>query len=127
MNLRDLAKRDSAVIVEGEQAGNTLLTLSDPLGNTWSVVALLSDIGYEVDTDGNKVAGRTCWATYKAERVKDAGERVLTPRRGWKVKWTDLEGREQKMFVSFSEPDLTLGLNRIFMTANLAVENGGND
>jgi len=43
------------------------------------------------------------------------------------VKWTDLEGRDQKMFVSFSEPDLTLGLNRIFMTCDLAVENGGND
>ena len=122
MNLRELAKRDSALIVEGEQAGNTSCELSDSVGNKWTIQALLSDIGFEVDTDGNKVAGRTCWATYRAERVKDAGERVLTPRRGWKLKWTDLEGREQNMFVAFCEPDLTLGLNRIFLTVKLAAE-----
>jgi len=70
MNLRDLAKRDSAVIVEGESAGNTLITLSDPLGNSWSVLALLSDIGYEIDTDGNKggLAGRL---------TKPSGSRTL--------------------------------------------------
>ena len=69
MNLRELAKKDAALTIEGEQAGNTLCTLSSPDGNAWLVKMILSDIGCELDTDGNKVIGRTCWATYPTERL----------------------------------------------------------
>lgn len=118
MNLRELAKKDAALTIEGEQAGNTLCTLSDGTSE-WQVPMILSDIGYELDTDGNRVAGRTCWATYIADRVKDDKEAVRTPRKGWTLEWTDIEGKEQRMFVLFCEPDKTIGWNRLFMTVRL--------
>lgn len=118
MNLRQLAKRDSAHTIEGGQAGNTLCTLSDG-AESWEVPMILSDIGYEVDTDGNRVAGRTCWATYIADRVKDEDGKIKTPRKGWRLDWTDIDGKEQRMFVTFAEPDKTIGWMRLFMVVQL--------
>ena len=107
MNLRDLAKRDAVHTIEGAQAGNTTCILSDGVNN-WTIPMLLSDIGYEFDTDGNRVAGRTCWATYIADRVYveiNGGRKILTPRKGWRLSWTDIDGKAQEMFVIFAEPD----------------------
>ena len=119
MNLRELARKDAEVTIEGGQAGNTLCHLTDPDGNEWDVKMLLSDIGYTVDLDGNRVAGRTCWATYRADRVcvkdKAGNDKVKTPRKGWMLVWTDIEGKTQKMKVSFAEPDKTIGLTRLFL------------
>ena len=114
MNLRQLAKRDAAHTIEGGQAGNTLCTLSDG-AESWEVPMILSDIGYAVDTDGNRVAGRTCWATYIADRVKNAKGEVRTPRNNWTLVWTDIEGKKQNMKVSFAEPDKTIGWTRLFL------------
>lgn len=119
MNVRELAKRDAAHTVEGEQAGNTLCTLSDGRGGEWKIPMLLSDIGYSVDTDGNQIAGRTCWATYIADRVTDGNGAVLVPRKGWRLDWTDIDGKAQKMFVLFAEPDKTIGLTKLFMVVQL--------
>lgn len=119
MNLRELAKRDAVTTIEGAQAGNTPCTLFDSAGNSWEVPMLLSDVGYSTDTDGNTVAGRTCWATYIADRVKDEGGAILTPRRGWRLDWTDIDGRAQKMFVLFAEPDRTVGWTKLFMAVQL--------
>ena len=118
MNLRELAKKDAALTIEGEQAGNTLCTLSDG-ASEWQIPMILSDIGYEVDTEGNRIAGRTCWATYIADRARDENGKILTPRKGWRLLWTDSDGREQIMFVQYCEPDRTLGWNRIFMTVKM--------
>lgn len=118
MNLRELAKRDAFHTVEGEQAGNTLCVLSDPAGEKWEVPMLLSDIGFSMDTEGNTIAGRTCWATYIAERVQKDGA-LLTPRRGWRLDWRDIDGRDQKMFVIYAEPDRTVGLTRLFLAVQL--------
>lgn len=121
MNLRDLAKRDAVHTIEGEQAGNTFCTLSDGV-NTWGIPMILSDIGYELDTDGNRVAGRTCWATYIAERVYveiNGSKKILTPRKGWRLSWTDIDARQQEMFVIFAEPDKTVGWTRLFMAVQL--------
>ena len=119
MNLRDLAKRDAALTIEGAQAGNTPCVLVSPSGQEWDVPMLLSDIGYTQDTDGNAVAGRTCWATYIADRVRDDGGAFLTPRRGWRLLWTDIDGRSQKMFVLFAEPDRTVGWTKLFLSVRL--------
>lgn len=119
MNLRDLAKRDAALTIEGAQSGNTPCVLVSPSGHEWEVPMLLSDIGYTQDTDGNAVAGRTCWATYIADRVRDEGGAILTPRRGWRLLWTDIDGRPQKMFVLFAEPDRTVGWTKLFLSVRL--------
>lgn len=122
MNLRELARRDAAVTIEGSQAGNVLATLTSLDGKEWpDVPMILSDVGYSFDTEGNKVVGRTCWATYVAERVADEGK-ILYPRRGWRLSWVDLDGKTQEMFVSFCEPDRTVGWNRLFMVASLKDE-----
>ncbi len=119
MNLRELAHNDAANIFEGEQAGNTLCDVSAPDGTKWQVLMLLSDIGYMTDGEGNPVAGRSCWATYIGDRIKDENLKVLTPQRGWKVEWTDLEGCRQKMFVSYVEPDKTIALKRLYLEVSL--------
>lgn len=119
MNLRELAHKDSAVTVEGAQAGTTICDLFDAQNNKWEVLMLLSDIGYMVDGEGNQTAGRSCWATYVANRVKDSNMQVLYPREGWRLEWTDLGGERQQMYVSYCMPDRTLGLNKLFMTSNL--------
>ena len=119
MNLRDLAKRDAALTIEGAQSGKTACVLVSPSGQEWEVPMLLSDIGYTQDTDGNAVAGRTCWATYIADRVRDEGGALLTPRRGWRLSWTDIDGRSQKMFVLFAEPDRTVGWTKLFLSVRL--------
>lgn len=119
MNLRELAHRDSAVTVEGAQAGTTICALFDAQGNKWEVLMLLSDIGYMVDAEGNQTAGRSCWATYVADRVKNPDLQVLYPREGWRLEWTDMGGEKQLMYVSYCMPDRTLGLNKLFMTSNL--------
>lgn len=121
MNLRELANKDAAVTIEGEQAGNTLCTLSDG-AREWEVPMILSDIGHAVDTEGNRIAGRTCWATYIMNRVKSEDEKILIPRRGWRISWTDIDGNRQEMFVSFAEPDKTIGWVRLFMVVQLGVE-----
>ena len=124
MNLRAMAKRDSVHTIEGAQAGNTICTLSDGV-NEWELPMILSDIGYEVDTDGNRVAGRTCWATYIADRLKiqDGGnEKILVPRRGWRLDWVDIDGKAQHMFVVYAEPDKTIGWTRLFMVVQLTKE-----
>ena len=122
MNLRELAKKDAVHIIEGNQAGYTDCVLSDKSGNQWQVRMQVSDISYQVDTEGNRTAGRTCWATYNAARVKDGDGNVLFPRRGWQLKWTDINGENQNMFVSFCDPDRTIGRNRLFMTISLPEE-----
>ena len=119
MNLRELAHKDSAVTVEGAQAGTTICDLFDAQGNKWEVLMLLSDIGYMVDAEGNQTAGRSCWATYVADRVKNPDLQVLYPREGWRLEWTDMGGEKQLMYVSYCMPDRTLGLNKLFMTSNL--------
>lgn len=125
MNLRDLAKKDAAHTIEGAQAGNTTCILSDG-ANAWEVPMVLSDIGYELDTDGNRIAGRTCWATYIADRVfvedSSGNKKVLTPRKGWQLQWADIDGKTQNMFVVFAEPDKTIGWTRLFMTVKLNKE-----
>lgn len=121
MNLRELANKDAAVTIEGEQAGNTLCTLSDG-AREWEIPMILSDIGYAVDTEGNRIAGRTCWATYIMNRVKNEDEKILIPRRGWRISWTDIDGNRQEMFVSFAEPDKTIGWVRLFMVVQLGAE-----
>lgn len=125
MNLRDLAKKDAVHTIEGAQAGNTLCNLSDG-ANLWEVPMVLSDIGYELDTDGNRIAGRTCWATYIADRVyvedNQGNKKILVPRKGWQLTWTDIDGKLQKMFVVFAEPDKTIGWTRLFMAVQLAKE-----
>lgn len=119
MNLRELARRDAAVTIEGNQAGKVFGTLSSPDGMEWpDIPMLLSDIGHSYDTEGNRIAGRTCWATYVAARVADEGK-ILYPRKGWQLSWEDLDGKTQQMFVSFCEPDRTVGWNRLFMVVSL--------
>ncbi|MBD5437721.1 MAG: hypothetical protein HDR37_03985 [Treponema sp.] len=93
--------------------------LVSPSGQEWEVPMLLSDIGYTQDTNGNAVAGRTCWATYIADRVIDERGAILTPRHGWRLLWTDIDGRPQKMFVLFAEPDRTVGWTKLFLSVRL--------
>lgn len=119
MNLRELARKDALCIFECEQAGNTDCVLSD--GNSvWEIPMLLCDVGYEVDTDGNKVAGRSVWASYVSERVQSSNGCVLTPKKGWTLNWLDDFGRDQAMFVSFCEVDRSLGVTKLHLLARLS-------
>ena len=95
MGLRELAQKDAAHTIEGKQAGNTVFTLSDKAGHSWEITGFVGDIGYSVDTEGNRVAGRTVCASFLASRVKINGKTV-TPAPGWKLVTGILTGKRRK-------------------------------
>lgn len=118
MGLRELAKKDARYTIEGAQAGNTVFTLSDLAGHSWEIPGFIGDIGYSVDTEGNRVAGRTVCASFLAERVKLDGK-TITPAPNWKIVYKDLEDEEHAARVSFAEPDRTVGIMRLFLALDL--------
>lgn len=119
MGLRELAQKDAAHTIEGKQAGNTVFTLSDKAGNSWEITGFVGDIGYSVDTEGNRVAGRTVCASFLASRVKINGKTV-TPAPGWKLVYRNLEGETQESNVVFAEPDRTIGVVRVYLSLDMS-------
>ncbi len=119
MGLRELARRDALKTIEGRQAGNTVFTLSDKAGHSWKITGFVGDIGYSVDTEGNRVAGRTVCASFLASRVKIGGKTVtLAP--GWKLAYKNLDGETQESNVVFAEPDRTIGIVRAFLSLDMS-------
>jgi hypothetical protein len=49
----------------------------------------------------------------------NGSKKILTPRKGWRLSWTDIDARQQEMFVIFAEPDKTVGWTRLFMAVQL--------
>lgn len=119
MGLRELAQKDAAHTIEGKQAGNTVFTLSDKAGRSWEITGFVGDIGYSVDTEGNRVAGRTVCASFLASRVKINGKTV-TPAPGWKLAYRNLDGETQESNVVFAEPDRTIGVVRAYLSLDMS-------
>lgn len=119
MGLRKLAQKDAAHTIEGKQAGNTVFTLSDKARHSWEITGFVGDIGYSVDTEGNRVAGRTVCASFLASRVKINGKTV-TPAPGWKLVYRNLEGETQESNVVFAEPDRTIGVVRVYLSLDMS-------
>ncbi|MBO7583094.1 MAG: hypothetical protein J6T20_04830 [Treponema sp.] len=118
MGLRELAQKDAAHTIEGKQAGNTVFSLADLSGHSWEITGFIGDIGYSVDTEGNRIAGRTVFASYIADRVKINGE-IVTPAQNWCVAYTDLGGKTYNARVAFAEPDRTIGITRLYLTLGM--------
>lgn len=123
MGLRELARRDALYTIEGAQAGNTVFTLADLSGHSWEITGFVGDIGYSVDTNGNRIAGRTVCASFLSNRVQLNGE-VITPCSNWRVTYTDLDGKRQEARVGFPEPDRTLGITRLFLVLDMDEADG---
>lgn len=119
MGLRELAQKDAAHTIEGKQAGNTVFTLSDKAEHSWEITGFVGDIGYSVDTEGNRVAGRTVCASFLASRVKINGKTV-TPAPGWKLVYRNLDGETQESNVVFAEPDRTIGVVRVYLSLDMS-------
>lgn len=122
MNLRELARRDGALILGG--SGGTPFTLRSPLGAEYEAAGIIDDVGLSVDAGGVQVAGRTASASYPSEQVSDGGL-VVVPREGWTLSFTDLHGRERRYAVTYAAPDAMLGITRLFLAADLS--GGGGD
>lgn len=122
MGLRELAQHDAGYTIEGVQAGNNTFTLSDLEGHSWELTGFIGDIGYSIDTEGNRVAGRTVCASFLADRVKINGK-VVTPAQDWKVVWKDILDDKQSARVSFAEPDRTVGIVRLFLVLDMGAKN----
>lgn len=118
MSVLRLARRDALRLLEGAQAGSTDFVLSDKAGNSWELTGFIGDIGYSFDTDGNKIAGRTVCASFIASRVK-IDEKTVTPCAGWRVVWRDADGKKNSGVVTFSEPDRTIGIVRVFLNLDM--------
>ena len=119
MGLKELANKDAAHTIEGKQAGNTVFTLSDKAGHSWEITGFVGDIGYSVDTEGNRVAGRTVCASFLARRITIDG-RITTPAPGWKLCYTNTDGEKQEGSVAFAEPDRTIGIVRVFLSRDMS-------
>ena len=121
MNLRRLAANDTVITIEGVDSGNAEFTLFNDNGAEWHLTGIVGDIGLMLDTEGNVIAGRTVQVVYRSNRVM-SGETVIEPKRGWKVSYADLSGKVWHLFVSFCEPDRTLGLTRMYLVLDLKNE-----
>ena len=119
MGLRELARRDASHTIEGQQAGNTVFSLSDNNGHSWEMTGLVGDIGFSFDTEGNRVAGRTVFASFLASRVK-INNKTVSPAHGWKIVYTDINGERQEGNVLFSEPDRTIGIVRVYISLDMS-------
>lgn len=110
---------DTAVTLESADGGTAGFTLSDNKGNSFSLTGIVGDIGFLIDTEGNAVAGRTVWASFRSDRVK-INDQVREPERGWSFEYTDMSGKKWKLFVLYSEPDRTLGITKVYLVLNLS-------
>ena len=119
MGLRELALADTAVTLESADGGTATFTLSDNKGNSFSLTGIVGDIGFLIDTEGNAVAGRTVWASFRSDRVKIGGL-VREPERGWSFSYADMSGKVWNLFVLYSEPDRTLGITKIYLVLDLS-------
>lgn len=119
MGLRELALADTAITLESADGGTAAFTLSNNNGHSWSITGIVGDIGFLVDTDGNAVAGRTVWASFRSDRVTIDGK-AREPERGWSFSYTDLTGKKWDLKVLYSEPDRTLGITKIYLVLNLS-------
>lgn len=119
MGLRELARRDALHTIEGTQAGNTVFSLSDNNGHSWEITGLVGDIGFAFDTEGNRVVGRTVFASFLASRVK-IDNKTVSPAHGWKIAYTDINGERQEGSVLFSEPDRTIGITRVYLSLDMS-------
>ena len=79
----------------------------------------MGDIGYSVDTEGNRVAGRTVCASFLTSRVKINGK-IVTPVPGWKLVYRNLDGETQESNVVFAEPDRTIGVVRVYLSLDMS-------
>ena len=79
----------------------------------------MGDIGYSVDTEGNRVAGRTVTASFLASRVKINGKTVTQPP-GSKLLTTIQHAKTQESNVVFAAPDRTIGLVRVYLSLDMS-------
>lgn len=119
MGLRELAQADMATTLESAAGGATAFTLIDENNHTWSLNGIVGDIGLMVDTEGNAVAGRTCSASFRSDRVQINGV-TTEPKRGWKVSYVDLSGKTWNLFVLYSMPDRTIGITKVYLVLDLS-------
>ena len=120
MGLRELALADTAVTLESAKGGTAAFTMSDLSGNTWELTGIVGDIGLLIDTEGNAVAGRTVFASFRSDRIQ-INNVTVEPARGWKFGYTDMSGKKWDLFVLYSMPDRTLGITKVYLVLDLSV------
>lgn len=121
MNLRQLAEKDLFTTLEDAENGAAVsVKITDVSGRQYQINAIIGDIGYLLDTDGNAIAGRCVTAAWRLSSLVDNSGKQIEPGRGWRVTYSDLSGREWTLFVTRFEPDRTIGVGRVFLSLDLS-------
>ncbi len=117
MDLRLLAEKDLSMTLEAD--GQEFI-LTDSNGVDYVVKGKINDIGFATDSMGQQIATRTINANWRLKKLVDADGAYILPENGWIVTWTNLQGVEQKGYVTRCEPDSHLGLGRAYISLDLS-------
>ena len=117
MNIRELAEKDLSFTLEDTSLSGSRFFLFDKKGNRFELAGFVGDIGYLLDTTGTPVQGRTITTTYRLSSLAKKTKEV--PQKGWRVLLQDLSGTEYRLYVVRYEPDRTIGIGRLVLSADL--------
>ena len=120
MNLRELAESDLSFFLEGTCSSGSRFVLQDARGQLFNLRGLVGDVSYLLDGEGAPVQSRMITVSYRISSL--AALTAEVPKRGWRVILEDLAGRTDTLFVVRYEPDRTLGIGRLTLAFNLAVD-----
>jgi hypothetical protein len=117
MGLRELAERDLGGILEDAATGfGWPITLTDPAGNTASLVGFSNDIAQTIDPGtGEVISGRMASMSLRLSSLYAAGLAIptATPERNskpWLVQFDDINGVPYSFTIKNSNPDRALGV-----------------
>jgi hypothetical protein len=122
MNLREQAESDLGWILENTGEAGSPFVLINPDGAEYNVVGMVGDIGLSISPEtGERIRSRSivCSCRIKTLSALGAGQ----PGRGWKARFTDLEGNTVNAFVQGNDPDRTLGIYNLVIGLDLEDEN----
>lgn len=125
MNLYELAEKDLATTIEDAKNGSgRTLVLIDEDGSETELVAIVGDIGYLLDSEGNPIAARSIVAAFRMSSFMKDGDYAV-PSEGWRARTRDMAGKEWTLFVTRAEPDRTIGICRLILSFDFTKEDSG--
>jgi len=116
MNLRELAEHDLSLTLEDSVHGfGWNIEVTDPDGNTKSMIGQSGDIGFEIDPNtGQIVSGRFAHVSLRISSFDGLSglPRGVADNSGnpWKFKFNDVNENEYVYICQESMPDRTLGI-----------------
>lgn len=120
MNLRALAEQDLKHTLESTSFGSAQnIVLCSPSGTEYELNAIVDDIGYLLDTDGNPIAGRSISVSIRMASLMSDNGTYIEPGRGWTCRYVDLSEKDWNLYVVRFAPDRSVGIGVMYLSLEL--------